>query len=75
MRIRKAHFRWDANLFSLFGLPVFAYLLCARDSFIGRGKVSWKGRMYDGEASTTQEQPPIQKAAKTRDHSTARLRP
>ncbi len=26
-RIRKAHFSWDANIFSLIGLPLFSYLL------------------------------------------------
>ena len=64
MRIRKAHFRWDANLFSLLGLPVFAYLLLRSRLFHGRGKVSWKGRLYDGEASQGDNRT-IQKAAKT----------
>lgn len=54
-RIRKAHFRWDANLLSLFGLPVFAYLLLRSRLFHRRGKVSWKGRLYDGEASPVQD--------------------
>jgi glycosyltransferase involved in cell wall biosynthesis len=54
-RIRKAHFRWGANLRALFGLPVFAYLLLRSRLFHRSGKVSWKGRLYDGEASPVQD--------------------
>ncbi len=45
-RIRKAHFRWDANLLALFGLPLFSYLLLRSRLFHKRGQVSWKGRTY-----------------------------
>jgi molybdopterin-guanine dinucleotide biosynthesis protein A len=55
LRIRKAHFPWDANLLSLLGLPVFVYLLLRSRLFHRRGKVSWKGRLYDGEASPVQD--------------------
>ena len=45
-RIRKAHFAWDANALSLFGLPLFSYLLL-RSAFQHRkGDVRWKGRSY-----------------------------
>jgi glycosyltransferase involved in cell wall biosynthesis len=74
MRIRKAHFRWDANLFSLLGLPVFAYLLLRSRLFHGRGKVSWKGRLYDGEASQVDNRT-FQKAAKTEITPAAPLPP
>jgi glycosyltransferase involved in cell wall biosynthesis len=45
-RIRRAHFSWDCNVLSLFGLPLFSYLLCR--SYISHkdGAVSWKGRTY-----------------------------
>lgn len=45
-RIRRAHFQWDSNLLSLFGLPVFSYLLLRSRRFHDRGAVSWKGRTY-----------------------------
>jgi hypothetical protein len=54
-RIRKAHFRWDANLLALIGLPLFAYLLLRSRLFHRSGKVSWKGRLYDGETSPVQD--------------------
>jgi hypothetical protein len=47
IRIRKAHFSWDANLLALFGLPVFAYLLLRSQLGHDRGIVIWKGRTYD----------------------------
>ncbi|MGA9511876.1 MAG: glycosyltransferase family 2 protein [Candidatus Sulfotelmatobacter sp.] len=47
-RIRRAHFPWDANLFALFGLPLFSYLLMRSKLFHNRGAVSWKGRRYPG---------------------------
>ena len=46
-RIRQAHFSWDANLLSLFGLPLFSYLLLRSALSYKRGRVSWKGRQYD----------------------------
>lgn len=46
MRIRKAHFAWDANLCAFLGLPVFAYLLLRSALFHNRGNVEWKGRAY-----------------------------
>jgi glycosyltransferase involved in cell wall biosynthesis len=45
-RIRKAHFSWDADIVSLFGLPVFAYLLLRSRFSHKKGSVSWKGRSY-----------------------------
>ncbi len=45
-RIRSAHFQWDSNLLSLFGLPVFSYLLLRSQRFHERGIVAWKGRTY-----------------------------
>jgi glycosyltransferase involved in cell wall biosynthesis len=50
MRIRKAHFPWDANALSLLGLPIFSYLLLRSQLFYKRGKVSWKGRIYPSES-------------------------
>jgi glycosyltransferase involved in cell wall biosynthesis len=48
-RIRRAHFAWDANLFALFGLPLFSYLLLRSKSAHATGKVAWKGREYSDE--------------------------
>jgi glycosyltransferase involved in cell wall biosynthesis len=45
-RIRRAHFRWDANLLALLGLPLFAYLLLRSKSAHANGSVCWKGRTY-----------------------------
>jgi glycosyltransferase involved in cell wall biosynthesis len=47
-RIRRTHFSWDANLFALIGLPVFSYLLLRSRLFHKEGKVTWKGRHYNG---------------------------
>jgi glycosyltransferase involved in cell wall biosynthesis len=49
-RIRRAHFSWDANLLSFFGLPFFSYLLLRSKIFHQRGGVSWKGRTYSATA-------------------------
>jgi len=48
MRIRRAHFSWDANLLALIGLPVFSYLLLRSRITYEKGTVSWKGRHYAG---------------------------
>jgi glycosyltransferase involved in cell wall biosynthesis len=45
-RIRRAHFSWDANVFSLLGLPAFSYLLLRSSIFHKNGRVTWKGRQY-----------------------------
>jgi glycosyltransferase involved in cell wall biosynthesis len=47
-RIQRAHFFWDANLWSLIGLPVFSYLLLRSTIHYRKGIVSWKGRSYAG---------------------------
>jgi hypothetical protein len=47
-RIRRAHFSWDANALAVFGLPVFSYLLLRSRIFHSKGKVTWKGRQYEG---------------------------
>ncbi len=47
-RIRRAHFRWDANLLALVGLPAFSYLLLRSRIAYQKGAVSWKGRHYAG---------------------------
>jgi glycosyltransferase involved in cell wall biosynthesis len=52
-RIRKAHFSADANALSLFGLPLFAYLLLRSVRSYRRGRVSWKGREYGTDEKTT----------------------
>ncbi len=49
MRIRQAHFRWDANILALFGLPLFSYLLLRSQRAHATGSVSWKGRKYSDE--------------------------
>jgi len=45
-RIRRAHFSWSVNVFSLLGLPVFSYLLFRSWLAHKKGSVSWKGRTY-----------------------------
>ncbi|MGH9512151.1 MAG: glycosyltransferase [Terriglobales bacterium] len=54
LRIRQAHFRWDANLLAFCGLPLFSYLLLRSRLFRKRGQVLWKGRTYE----TAWGQPP-----------------
>jgi glycosyltransferase involved in cell wall biosynthesis len=49
MRVRRAHFSWDANLLALIGLPIFSYLLLRSKLFHKRGIISWKGRSYPGD--------------------------
>jgi len=45
-RIRRAHFSWGANLLSIFGLPVFSYLLLRSRLSHRKNRISWKGRSY-----------------------------
>jgi len=45
-RIRKAHFSWQANVLSLAGLPLFAFLLLRSKLSYRQGRVRWKGRTY-----------------------------
>lgn len=45
-RIRAAHFAWDANALSLFGLPLFSYLLLRSKLSRDTDNVLWKGRHY-----------------------------
>jgi glycosyltransferase involved in cell wall biosynthesis len=52
IRIRRAHFKWDANLAAFFGLPMFSYLLMRSRLFHQKGKVSWKGRTYGMQAKS-----------------------
>jgi cellulose synthase/poly-beta-1,6-N-acetylglucosamine synthase-like glycosyltransferase len=63
MRIRRAHFSWDANLLALFGLPLFSYLLLRSERAHNQGSVSWKGREYSGNRQNV-------KSAKESDPST-----
>ena len=49
LRIRCAHFSWDANIFALFGLPLFSYLLLRSAREHAKGSVAWKGRKYSDE--------------------------
>jgi hypothetical protein len=49
VRIRRAHFSWDANILAVFGLPLFAYLLLSSARAHSRGRVPWKGRTYQDE--------------------------
>jgi hypothetical protein len=46
IRMRKAHFPWDADVLSLMGLPMFSYLLLRSGLSYKKGSVSWKGRSY-----------------------------
>jgi glycosyltransferase involved in cell wall biosynthesis len=46
LRMRKAHFSWRATAVSLFGLPVFAYLLLRSKQTQSGSRVLWKGREY-----------------------------
>jgi hypothetical protein len=50
VRIRRAHFSWDANILALFGLPLFSYLLMRSRKAHAKGNVAWKGRTYSEEA-------------------------
>lgn len=47
-RIGRAHFDWLSNVCAFLGLPLFSLLLV--NSYISHknGKVSWKGRVYEG---------------------------
>jgi hypothetical protein len=49
MRIRRAHFRSDATLLALMGLPLFSYLLLRSAKAHAHGSVTWKGRTYSDE--------------------------
>ena len=46
LRIRRAHFAWDANILAPLGLPLFSYLLLRSKRAHDNGDVRWKGRTY-----------------------------
>lgn len=50
-RIRRAHFAWDADAFSLAGLPLFVYLLLRSRLSYKQGSVTWKGRTYGSDTN------------------------
>jgi glycosyltransferase involved in cell wall biosynthesis len=52
VRIRRAHFSWDANALSIFGLPLFSYLLLSSRFRYREGNVRWKGRTYNPSSDT-----------------------
>jgi glycosyltransferase involved in cell wall biosynthesis len=51
VRIRRAHFSWDANFLALLGLPPFSYLLLRSKRVHANGNIDWKGRTYSEERS------------------------
>jgi len=53
-RIRTAHFSWGANVLSLAGLPLFAYLLLRSTLSYRQGRIRWKGRTYGGSTNHPQ---------------------
>lgn len=54
MRISRANFSTDMNILaSLFGMPLFAYLLLRSKRMHGKGTVAWKGRSYRGSNINT----------------------
>jgi glycosyltransferase involved in cell wall biosynthesis len=62
MRLRRANFTTDMTLLaSLFGMPMFAYLLLRSKRAYATHNVSWKGRTYNGspeDRSKTNIAPP-----------------
>jgi glycosyltransferase involved in cell wall biosynthesis len=55
-RVRRANFSWDIGVrATLFGPPIFAYLLLRSDFAHKNGKVTWKDRSY---GAPYQENPP-----------------
>ncbi len=50
MRIRRAHFFWDADVLAVFGLPLFSYLLLRSARAHAKGRVPWKGRTYSEDS-------------------------
>jgi glycosyltransferase involved in cell wall biosynthesis len=50
-RIRRAHFSSLSETLSIFGLPLFAWLLRRSVSSYARGAIAWKGRMYPAPPS------------------------
>ncbi len=49
-RLRRANFDWVMEfLGSLFGMPMFAYLLLRSKRVHGKGSIPWKGRTYSND--------------------------
>lgn len=45
-RIRRAHFSVFSEMLSIFGLPIFAWLLRRSVASYAKGAITWKGRLY-----------------------------
>lgn len=67
-RIRRAHFSWDANALSLFGLPLFSYLLLRSKLSYKRNQVSWKGRSYTAGGQVSAEKLDVIHAGASKQH-------
>jgi hypothetical protein len=57
MRIRRAHFGAMESVFSILGLPLFAYFLLRSAFAHSRARVHWKGRLYGPPASPAVAKP------------------
>ncbi len=62
-RVRRAHFEWNAILFSLLGLPIFSYLLLRSWMSHNRGVITWKDRSYAAHPHATIETEPTASTA------------
>ena len=57
-RVRKANFSWKSNTLTLFGLPIFSYLLLRSRRAYKKGTVTWKGRTYSSTPDCSEAQTP-----------------
>lgn len=52
-RVNRAHFSFAISLFSIAGLPVYAYLLRRSRLYYKYGGITWKGRSYAGNEQSS----------------------
>jgi hypothetical protein len=58
-RLQLAHFSAGATALSIFGLPMFSYLLVRSQRLHAQRRVTWKGREYSGQGTEVNPGPQL----------------
>jgi len=74
MRLRRANFDLIMEVLgAVFGMPLFAYLLLRSERAHTQGRVSWKGRTYEGCSHEGPTEPPVSNTIKRTSLTSGKL--